>query len=70
VKRVRPKTGLLPRVKGIYHVGCTDYPNPTYPCHMVLGQRLVDTCGIRRGILYLSLGHSPRDFDAGFVNIP
>ena len=22
---------LLPRVKGIYHVGCTDYPDPTYP---------------------------------------
>ena len=22
---------LLPRYKGIYHVGCTDYPNPTYP---------------------------------------
>ena len=21
----------LPRVKGIYHVGCTDYPDPTYP---------------------------------------
>jgi len=22
---------LLPRHKGIYHVGCTDYPDPTYP---------------------------------------
>ena len=26
-----PKRTLLPRVKGIYHVGCTDYPDPTYP---------------------------------------
>jgi len=25
-----PKT-LLPRGKNIYHVGCTDYPDPTYP---------------------------------------
>ncbi len=23
--------GLLPRHKGIYHAGCTGYPNPTYP---------------------------------------
>jgi len=22
---------LLPRRKGIYHAGCTGYPNPTYP---------------------------------------
>ncbi len=22
---------LLPRAKGIYHVGYTDYPDPTYP---------------------------------------
>jgi hypothetical protein len=22
---------LLPRHKGIYHAGCTGYPNPTYP---------------------------------------
>ena len=22
---------FLPRIKGIYHVGCTDYPDPTYP---------------------------------------
>jgi hypothetical protein len=26
-----PKRTLLPRYKGIYHVGCTDYPDPTYP---------------------------------------
>jgi hypothetical protein len=26
-----PKRTLLPRGKGIYHVGCTDYPDPTYP---------------------------------------
>jgi hypothetical protein len=27
-----PESGtLLPRAKGIYHVGCTDYPDPTYP---------------------------------------
>jgi hypothetical protein len=24
-------SGLLPRRKGIYHAGCTGYPNPTYP---------------------------------------
>jgi len=29
--RYPPKRTLLPRVKGIYHVGCTDYPDPTYP---------------------------------------
>ena len=23
--------GLLPRHEGIYHAGCTGYPNPTYP---------------------------------------
>ena len=23
--------GNLPRHKGIYHAGCTGYPNPTYP---------------------------------------
>ena len=23
--------GHPPRAKGIYHVGCTDYPDPTYP---------------------------------------
>ena len=32
---VKPATlsvaGLLPRRKGIYHAGCTGYPNPTYP---------------------------------------
>jgi hypothetical protein len=27
----RTRRALLPRVKGIYHVGCTDYPDPTYP---------------------------------------
>ena len=25
------RTGRLPRYKGIYHAGCTGYPNPTYP---------------------------------------
>jgi hypothetical protein len=25
------RTGRPPRAKGIYHVGCTDYPDPTYP---------------------------------------
>jgi hypothetical protein len=25
------RNGCSPRVKGIYHVGCTDYPDPTYP---------------------------------------
>ena len=25
------RSGCSPRVKGIYHVGCTDYPDPTYP---------------------------------------
>jgi hypothetical protein len=29
--RCSPKRTLLPRVKSIYHVGCTDYPDPTYP---------------------------------------
>jgi len=29
--KIPPKRMLLPRVKGIYHVGCTDYPDPTYP---------------------------------------
>jgi len=28
---VRYTNRLLPRYKGIYHVGYTDYPNPTYP---------------------------------------
>ena len=27
----RRNGGRLPRAKGIYHVGCTDYPDPTYP---------------------------------------
>ena len=26
-----PRTGRPPRAKGIYHVGLTDYPDPTYP---------------------------------------
>ena len=25
------RTGHPPRAKGIYHVGWTDYPDPTYP---------------------------------------
>ena len=25
------RTGRPPRAKGIYHVGLTDYPDPTYP---------------------------------------
>ena len=30
---------LLPRCKGIYHAGCTDYPNPNLPMPLQLGQR-------------------------------
>ena len=30
---------LLPRCKGIYHAGCTDYPYPNLPMPLQLGQR-------------------------------
>ena len=30
---------FLPRCKGIYHAGCTDYPNPNLPMPLQLGQR-------------------------------
>jgi hypothetical protein len=30
---------FLPRCKGIYHAGCTDYPYPNLPMPLQLGQR-------------------------------
>lgn len=30
---------LLPRCKGIYHAGCTDYPYPNLPMPLQLGQQ-------------------------------